>query len=395
MKPAGGGGILAEPGLARAWLQNRSNTPARPAVGSMPVSDEDKESKTEAPTEKKLRDAAEKGNTPTSREVSIFASALAFYVYLVFFLPQHLARMGETLKDIFEHPEQWTLNSSQDLVSIFLHLGIEAALLLLPAAVMFIVFGIAAASIQNLPSFVLERIRPQISRLSPLSGFSRIYSLPGMVEFGKSLFKMLVVAIIMYLALKSDFYRALDAMFSEPESIFARLFAVIKKAMVIILFCTGALVAVDVFWTRHKWFTDLKMTKQEVKEEMKQAQGDPIVKARQRSVARDRARRRMIETVPRATLVITNPTHYAIALRYVQSENEAPVVVAKGQDLIALRIREIAEKNDIPIFEDPPLARSMFAQVSVDSVIPSVFYKAVAELIHRVYAARPQNKRVT
>ena len=136
------------------------------------------------------------------------------------------------------------------------------------------------------------------------------------------------------------------------------------------------------------------MTKQEVKEEMKQAQGDPIVKARMRSIQRDRIRRRMMTDVPRATLVIANPTHFSVALRYVREEGDAPVVVAKGQDLIALKIREIAEENGIPVFEDPPLARSMFAQVSVDSVIPPVFYKAVAELIHRVYAASPQTRRV-
>ena len=359
------------------------------------LSDEDKDSKTEAPTDKKKSDAAEKGNLPSSREVSVFASALAFYIYLLFFMPEGLVRMSETLKDIFEQPEQWRLTNSHDVVSLFVHVAKESALFLLPAAIMFVLFSITASVAQNLPSFVLERIRPQISRLSPLSGFGRIYSLPGMVEFGKSLFKILVVSAAMYLVLRYDFFLSLDAMFSEPETIFARLLSVISKAMIVILFSTGLLSIVDIFWTRHKWFTDLKMSKQEIKDEMKQAQGDPIVKARQRSVARDRARRRMMDAVPRATLIITNPTHYAVALRYVQSESEAPVVVAKGQDLIALRIREIARENDIPIFEDPPLARSMFAQVSVDSVIPSVFYKAVAELIHRVYAASPKNKRVT
>jgi flagellar biosynthesis protein FlhB len=155
----------------------------------------------------------------------------------------------------------------------------------------------------------------------------------------------------------------------------------------------GLLAVVDVFWTRHHWYSQLRMTKQEIKDEYKQSQGDPIVKQRQRAVARDRARRRMINNIPRATLVIANPTHYAVALRYVREENDAPVVVAKGQDLIALRIREIAEENNIPVFEDPPLARSMFAQVSVDSVIPPVFYKAVAELVHRVYASRSPRKR--
>jgi flagellar biosynthetic protein FlhB len=166
-----------------------------------------------------------------------------------------------------------------------------------------------------------------------------------------------------------------------------------KKITVVILFATGLLAIVDFFWTRHHWYTSMRMTKQEVKDEFKQSQGDPIVKARIRSIGRDRARRRMMSNVPRATLVITNPTHYAVALRYAQGENEAPMVVAKGQDLVALKIREVAEQHNIPIFEDPPLARSMFAQVSIDGVIPPPFYKAVAELIHRVYALRAKRGR--
>lgn len=147
---------------------------------------------------------------------------------------------------------------------------------------------------------------------------------------------------------------------------------------------------VDIFATRHFWYEDLRMTKQEIKDEMKQSDGDPMVKARQRSLARDRARKRMMADVPRATLVVANPTHYAVALRYDAEETGAPIVVAMGQDLIALRIREIAEEHEIPVFEDPPLARSMFAQVSLGTLIPSEFYQAVAELIHRIYDKSPR-----
>lgn len=356
--------------------------------------DQDKDSKTEDPTEKKKRDALEKGNVPISSEVTIFASSLAFYIYLIFFVPNGLARVGESLKDILEHPEQWPINTSGDLVSLAFHLLSEIAYFLLPIAVMIILFSLGASFAQNLPSFVLDRISPQWSRLSPVKGFSRIYSGPGMVQFAKSLFKIMVVSIVMYFVLKSDYFRLLDAMFSDPGTILVRASEVMKKMMIVILFATATLAIVDVAWTRYHWFNQLKMTKQEVKDELKQSQGDPMVKARQRSVARDRARRRMISNVPRATLVITNPTHYAIALRYVREENDAPIVVAKGQDLIALKIREIAEQNKIPIFEDPPLARSMFAQVSVNSMIPSAFYKAVAELIHKVYASRQSRRRV-
>ncbi|MES5098262.1 flagellar biosynthesis protein FlhB [Agrobacterium sp. BA1120] len=358
------------------------------------MSDEDKDSKTEEPTEKKLRDAEEKGNVPSSHEASLFASTLAFYVYLVFFVPDGIKRLGETLEDILERPEQWRLNTAADMVSLGLHLSKEVGVMLLPAAILFIVFGLGQSFAQNLPQFVLDRITPQASRISPIAGFTRIYSVDGLVNFGKSLFKVVVVAIIMVMTLKADYYRLLDALMTDPHAMMSTGFEVLKKMVVVVLFSTGILAVADYFWANYRWHSQQKMSKQEVKDEYKQSQGDPVVKARQRSIARDRARRRMMDGVPRATLVITNPTHYAVALRYVKEESDAPIVVAKGQDLIALRIREIATENGIPIFEDPPLARSMFAQVSVDSVIPSVFYKAVAELIHKVYAARQNKRRV-
>ncbi|MBB3944777.1 flagellar biosynthetic protein FlhB [Rhizobium skierniewicense] len=355
---------------------------------------EDKDSKTEEPTEKKMTDAVEKGNVPSSHEASLFASTLAFYIYLVFFVPDGIKRLGETLKDIIERPEQWRMNTAADMVSLGLHLAKEASALLMPAAIMLIIFGLGQSFAQNLPQFVLDRITPQASRISVVKGFQRIYSVNGMVNFGKSLFKVVVVAIIMVMVLKSDYYNLLNALMVDPHSIMTTGYEILKKMVIVVLFSTGILAVVDYFWTNYKWHSDLRMTKQEIKDEHKQSQGDPVVKARQRSIARDRARRRMMDGVPRATLIITNPTHYAVALRYVKEESDAPIVVAKGQDLIALRIREIATENGIPIFEDPPLARSMFAQVSVDSVIPSVFYKAVAELIHKVYATRQSKRRV-
>ncbi|MCM2396098.1 flagellar biosynthesis protein FlhB [Rhizobium sp. S95] len=354
--------------------------------------DQDKDSKTEDPTEKKLRDAVEKGNTPSSREVPIFASSLAFYIYLVFFVPSGVARLGESLRDLFEQPDQWKISTSTDVVSLFTHLGWEMSALFLPAAVLFLLFGVGSNVVQNMPQLVLERIRPQANRVSIVKGWERLFSITGLIEFGKSLFKIIIVSVVMVFVLRSDYFGALDAMFSDPQVIFVKIMTILKRIMLVILAATAVLAVIDFFWTRHYWYTQLRMSKQDVKDEHKQSQGDPIVKARQRSIARDRARRRMINNVPRATLVITNPTHYAVALRYVREESDAPVVVAKGQDLVAFKIREIAQQNNIPIFEDPPLARAMFAQVAVDNVIPSAFYKAVAELVHRVYAARAKRR---
>ncbi|HTO32764.1 MAG TPA: flagellar biosynthesis protein FlhB [Pararhizobium sp.] len=357
--------------------------------------DQDKDSKTEAASEKKIADAIEKGNTPFSREVTMFASVAAIYIFIVFFLPQGAATVAEALKDIFEQPEAWRIETSTDVVALITYVFSKTGALLIPFFTLLIVFGIGSSVLQNLPSPVLDRIAPKMNRISPVSGFTRIYGIQGLVEFAKALFKILIVSIVIALTLWNDYYASLESMFSDPLTIFSTMADDLNQIMIVILIATAIIAIADFFWTRHHWHTELRMTKQEVKEELKQSQGDPIVKARLRSIARDRARRRMITSVPRATLVIANPTHYAVALRYLREEGDAPVVVAKGQDLVALKIREMAEENGIPVFEDAPLARSMFAQVSVDSVIPPVFYKAVAELIHRVYATQPNTKRMT
>ncbi len=363
-------------------------------IGVIAVADDDdKDSKTENPTDKKITDAAEKGNVPFSREITAFSSAVAIYVYLVFFAEDGIVAISATLHDLFAQPEQWKIGTGSDIISLFIKLGRDSGALVLPALLLMMAFGIGSSILQQLPAFVLERIRPQINRISLTGGFKRIFGIEGMVEFAKAFVKIVVVSGIMIISLKGPYFASLDSMFSDPMTIFSKLYDDIRIILLILLFATATIAVADFFWTRHHWFTELMMTKQEVKEEFRQMQGDPIVKARQRSIGRDRARRNMIAAVPKATLVIANPTHFAVALRYVREEDEAPVVIAKGQDLIALKIREIAEKNGIPIFEDPPLARSMFAQVSVDSVIPAVFYKAVAELIHRVYATKNPKKR--
>jgi flagellar biosynthetic protein FlhB len=355
----------------------------------------DKDSKTEAPTQKRYTEAAEKGNVPFSREVTVFASTLGIYIYLIFYLPSGVAHLWDTLRSLFEKPDQWRFDTGPDVVALFMRLGWESTSIVAPAFILMAAFGVGSSILQNLPSPVLERIAPKFSRLNPASGLKRIFGLPGAVEFGKSLVKVVIVGAVVVLALRTEFFTSLDAMFSDPYFLVSKLTADVKTILIIVLIASAVVGIADYFWTHHQWFTELKMTKEEVKEERKQMDGDPIIKQRQRSFARDLARKRMMAAVPRATLVIANPTHFAVALRYVRDEDVAPVVLAKGQDLIALKIREIAEQNGIPVFEDPPLARSMFAQVSIDSVIPSVFYKAVAELLQKIYASKNTKRRVS
>src|SRR5690606_15737291 len=197
--------------------------------------------------------------------------------------------------------------------------------------------------------------------------------------------KLLLAGVVLAFAMRGAQTELLAGMITQPEAFGTVIRDISVDIVVAITAIMVMIAALDLLWSRFNWRQDLRMTKQEVKDEMKQAEGDPIMRSRLRSLQRDRARRRMMAEVPKATLVIANPTHYAIALRYVREETAAPIVIAKGQDLVALKIREIAEQHEIPIYVDVALARSMYDQVSVDSVIPPQFYQAVAELVRLLY----------
>jgi flagellar biosynthetic protein FlhB len=264
----------------------------------------------------------------------------------------------------------------------------EALRLLLPVVAILTIAGLLSSFLQNSPQLVLDRIVPKLSRLSIRAGWQRIFGAQGLVEFLKATAKLVAVCVFGFLLLRSAHNDLLNAMFMEPGSLPGLILSMGNKLLIAIAVATIVLVAADLVWTRLFWARDLRMTRQEVKDEMKQVEGDPIVKARLRSLARDRARKRMIAAVPRATFVVSNPTHYAVALRYVKEEGGAPLVIAKGQDLIALKIREVAIQHSIPIIEDKLLARALYKAVEVDKMIPPEFYKAVAEIVLFLFSRR-------
>ena len=206
-------------------------------------------------------------------------------------------------------------------------------------------------------------------------------SLAGLVEFLKSLVKLAGAGIVVLMFVRERQAAIIGLSALDVRVIPEFMVEIIVRLLALLCVVIGVVVAADIVWSRIRWRQDLRMTKQEIKDERKQAEGDPMVKARLRSVALMRARKRMMAAVPRATLVVANPTHFAVALYYSSSEGGAPKVLAKGQDHVALRIRAMAEKHNIPVFEDKPLARSLYAQVEVDQMIPAEFYKAVARLI--------------
>ena len=348
----------------------------------------DKDSKTEEATDKKVRDTIEKGKLPNSRETTLLASFVAILVFTVFYARDTVADLGMFLSMFLEKPEAWPMDSETDVIALYKSVIMEIGKATASLLILLVVAGVGSSVFQNLPQFVGERIRPQMSRISLSEGWKRLFGAQGFVEFAKSLAKLGFVAAVLAFAFSDDYRKLLAGMITNPFE-----FGMVMRSMAVsiltaIVFIMMAIAAADFVWSRFSWRRDMRMSRQEVKDEFKQSEGDPIVKSRIRSVARDRARRRMMTAVPRATLVIANPTHYSIALKYERDVDSAPLVLAKGQDLVALKIREIAAAHGIPVFEDVALARSMYKQVSVDSVIPQQFYQAVAELVRIVYSKK-------
>ncbi|MGB3901335.1 MAG: flagellar biosynthesis protein FlhB [Mesorhizobium sp.] len=355
----------------------------------------DKDSKTEEATEKKVRDTIEQGKLPNSRETALLASLLAILIYTVFYVRDAFVDLGLFLSVFLEKPEAWPLDTETDVIELYKSVMMAIAQAVTSLLALLVIAGVGASVFQNVPQFVGERIRPQLSRISLAKGWSRLFGLQGFVEFLKSLAKVGFASVVLVFTLSQDHRRLLAGMMTNPLEFAMVIRSIGVDILVAIVFVMALIASADLVWSRFSWKRDMRMSKQEVKDELKQSEGDPIVRSRLRSLARDRSRRRMMAAVPRATLVIANPTHFSIALKYVREEDSAPLVLAKGQDLVALKIREIAAEHGIPVFEDVALARSMYKQVSVDSVIPSQFYQAVAELVRVVYSRKSERRQLT
>lgn len=353
---------------------------------------EERDSKTEEATEKRIRDAVEKGRVPHSREAVTFGSLLGILLVAAFF-SSNITRLSAALRGFMDDPGGWRIVNGGDAIRLLGLVGGEVGSVVIPAVAILAVLGIAASLLQNPPRIVLDRIRPQASRLSLRQGWRRILGAQGRVEFLKACFKLAAVGGTAILLLRATQTDVLNAMFMEPGVLPRLIREVLIRLVAGVAVATLVLVVLDLVWSRVFWRRELRMTRQEVKEELKQTDGNPIVRSRLRSLARDRSRRRMMAAVPRATLVITNPTHYAVALRYVREEGGAPRVLAKGRNLIALRIREIAEQHEIPIIEDKPLARALHDKVALDQMIPPEFYKAVAQIVYFVMTRKSGQSR--
>jgi flagellar biosynthesis protein FlhB len=351
----------------------------------------DKESKTEEATEKRVNDALAKGQIAFSREVPVLASLACFAAWLAASGNDFSLQLSYLLARVLEQSAELPLNNAVDALSLFQRIMFGAASLVLPLFLLLMIAGIAAGAGQSEPRLVLERIQPKFSRISPSAGWKRIFSAQGMIEFLKALAKLCFASLVSWQLMRDPARRALDGMYQHPQIMLQNLSATTLRMLWGVCAVMTVIAAFDFFWSRFSWRKDLRMSRQEVKDEHKLSEGDPLMKARMRSIGRDRARRRMFSDVPAATLIVANPTHFSVALRYDQAKDAAPVVVAKGQDLIAFKIREIAEANNIPVFEQVELARGLYKSAQVGQTIPPVFYQAVSELIRAIYNARKQD----
>jgi flagellar biosynthetic protein FlhB len=354
----------------------------------------DRDSKTEEASEKKIRDELERGNVPVSQEASVFAAFGGLLLFTTFFMKDGVQALVYALSRVLDNAGGLRLRNGGDAVVLFSALTDAVGKVCVPVFVILIGAGLAASVAQNPPSIVFQRISPDFSKISISGGWHRIFGSQGQTELLKNIFKLLAIAIIIGIVLQGERARLVSAMFYEPGVLPEVVTTIVIRLVSGMAVSTLVLVVADLLWSRLHWLQELRMTRQEVKDEMKQSEGDPLVKSRLRSIALDRRRRSMLAAVSKATLVIANPTHYAIALRYVREEGGAPRVLAKGQDLLALAIRQVAEQNDIPVFEDKALARSMYDSVQVDQMIPPEFYRAVAELVHIIHMHDRRTQRV-
>ncbi len=345
--------------------------------------------KTEEASPHKLEEAREKGDVPKSREFVnffiLFGSALSFY----FGARPLLQRTVEIFKRFFDFGAI-KLETSQDYMKILIEVIGGVLMLLAPMLCCIFVFGIASHLVQFGLLFTTEKLSPDLEKLDPIGGFKKLFSMDSFAELIKSTIKIMCVSALFYLVLKGETEHLLTIGSEPVASIFMYFLNLIAQMVFIMLLFMAVLGISDFFYTRWSYAKKMRMTMQELKDEMKNREGDPMIKSRIRQMQRDRARARMMEEVPTADVIVTNPTHVAVALRYKRGIMGAPIVVAKGAGYIALKIKELAAEAGVPILERKQLARFIYKNVEVNHPIPDSLYTAVAEVLAYVYKMKRQ-----
>jgi flagellar biosynthetic protein FlhB len=351
--------------------------------------DQDQSQKTEEPTERKLKEAREKGQVVKSQEVTTWFMLFAGTLAVTFIAPYVMGSVRNALYPLIAMPHALATDPAglgrvlyRVVTSVAAPVGIPIAL--------FVFAALAGNLVQTGLLFAPEGMKPDPSKLSLIKGFKRVVSLRSLVEFGKGVAKLALVAAVAATILIAIIGAPARFAAMDVQALLNGMYFLIVSMLAGVLSILAAIAALDWSYQRYEFRKQMRMTKQEVKDENKQAEGDPQVKAKLRAIRAERARRRMMAAVPQADVVITNPTHYAVALRYDAETMAAPVLVAKGTDALAQRIRTVAEAHAIPVVENPPLARALHAGVELGEEVPPRHYRAVAEIIGYVMRLRRQ-----
>jgi flagellar biosynthetic protein FlhB len=354
--------------------------------------EKDDSQKTEEPSQKRLDEAEKKGNVANSREVAHWFMMFAMIMGVVMFAPGAFASIGRSLAVFFEAPHAIPMDPG-GIQRWLMQLLMTVGLALAPIFGLLMLGGTAATLLQVGPIFTPASIKPSFAKISPMAGLKRLFSMQSTMEFLKGSAKIAIVAAMAYYLLRPEFDRLERFYDYDMVALLAVLNSLTIRLIIGVLAVMAAVAALDIFYTRISRLRKLRMSREELRDEHKESEGDPLVKGRLRQIRMERARRRMMQAVPSADVVITNPTHYAIALRYDQGTMGAPILVAKGTDLVARRIRELAEEHKVPIVSNPPLARALYASVELDQEVPPEHYKAVAEIIGYVMRLRRGGRR--
>jgi len=350
--------------------------------------DKDPDSKTEEATPQKLEEARKKGDVAKSADVAPALSLMGATAVIVMGGGYFSTTIGEALLPFIAAPHQMIGGLE---AGAGIEIGTKALWAIAPflGAVMLatIIGGVGGNVFQSGLLFSAEKMKPKWDKVSPMAGFKRIFGPDGLMQFAQTFAKLVAVSVICWMVLKPHAREFENMAAMSPLTILplTRDLMVVLMSSTLVFLGLGA--GADFIWQRMRFAKRQRMTKEEVKEEYKNSEGDPHVKAKLKQIRMQRSRQRMMQNVPKATVIVTNPTHYSVALRY-EAGDAAPVCVAKGVDALALRIREVAKEHDVPIVENVPLARALYAAVDIDETIPREHFEAAAKVIGFVMQKR-------
>jgi len=351
---------------------------------------EDKESKTQEPSARKLAQAREEGQVPKSPEIGSLAALFAASLVILLNGGAITRAVGDQLVPFLAHPDAIDI-SDFGALKVF-HSALMAAL---PATIILIaalVAGVAGNVAQTGFLFTPKRLAPDISKLNPLTGLSRMFGSDGLVNFAKTFGKFIIMCTVIGYMLRPQLSLFTGLAALDLTALLPFTCDVLRAIVIAALVMLTVSAALDWFIQRQRFMAKMRQSRQEQKQEHKDTEGDPHIKGKLKQIRMQKARQRNLQNVPKATMVITNPTHFAVALRYIQGETPAPICVAKGADEVAFRIREMATTLSIPIVEDPPLARALYAAVEIDDTIPKEHYAAVAKIVGFVLGASKRRR---